>query len=156
MVYVFDTSCFIILKSYFPTQFPSFWDKFDDFVEKGKIISVREVSRELETHSKRSFLEEWIKKNKAIFKIPNAEEMNFVKQIFQIQHFQYLIKRKSILSGTPTADPFVIASAKVHNGCVVTEEEFKENGAKIPNVCQHFGVDCTNLEGFLDREGWRF
>ena len=52
--------------------------------EKGKIISVREVSHELETHSKRSFLEEWIKQNKAIFRISNAKEMNFVKEIFQI------------------------------------------------------------------------
>ena len=35
-------------------------------------------------------------------------------------------------------------------GCVST------NAVKIPNVCEHFGVDCTNLEEFMEREKWRF
>ncbi|MCZ6821218.1 MAG: DUF4411 family protein [Calditrichaeota bacterium] len=63
---------------------------------------------------------------------------------------------KQRLKGTPVADPFVIASARIRQACVVTEEGKKKNAARIPNVCEYFGVDCTNLEGFMERERWRF
>jgi hypothetical protein len=48
------------------------------------------------------------------------------------------------------------ASARVRGGCVVTEEKLKPKAAKIPNVCEHFGVHCTNVEGFLKQKGWTF
>ena len=156
MIYVFDTTCFVNIKSYFPNRFPSFWDNFNNYVNMGKIISVREVYNELDTHIAKSFLEPWIKDNKTIFRIPSNDELTFVKEIFSIRHFQYLIDKKRISLGKPTADPFIIASAKVNNGCVVSEEIYKENAAKIPNICKHFEVDCTNLEGFLEREKWCF
>ena len=67
-----------------------------------------------------------------------------------------LVSEQDLLAGNLRADPFIIAKAKVLNGCVVTEERRKPNAAKIPNVCEHFGVDYTNLQGFMEREGWRF
>lgn len=73
-----------------------------------------------------------------------------------MKHFQTLIGRESILRGTPVADPFVIAKAGVEGGIVVTEEQFKKNAAKIPNVCKHFGIDWVDLERFMEREGWQF
>jgi hypothetical protein len=63
---------------------------------------------------------------------------------------------KARLTGTPVADPFVIACAAVRNGAVVTEEKFKQNAAKIPNVCAHFQVDCIDLEGFMRAVVWSF
>lgn len=60
------------------------------------------------------------------------------------------------LRGTPVADPFVIAAANVKTGVVVTEERLKPNAAKIPNVCQHFKIPCTNLEGFMSQQSWSF
>ena len=79
-------------------------------------------------------------------------------QIFQIPHFQSLIGEKQRLTGTPVADPFVIACAKVRKGTVVTEEKLKSNAAKIPNVCQHpsVKVDCIDLEAFMQKQGWSF
>jgi hypothetical protein len=35
-------------------------------------------------------------------------------------------------------------------------EQFKKNAAKIPNICQHFGVPCLDLRGFMAKEGWVF
>jgi len=84
------------------------------------------------------------------------QETLFVSKIFSVRHFQYLVGQKQTLKGTPVADPFLIASAKVRKGCVVTGEKKKPNAAKIPNVCEYFGIDCTNLEGFMEREGWSF
>ena len=63
---------------------------------------------------------------------------------------------QSRLTGIPCTDPFVIAKAKFVDGCVATEEKQKKNAAKIPNVCERFEIDCTNLQGFMEREGWTF
>lgn len=82
--------------------------------------------------------------------------MMFVSEIFSIPHFQNLVGQKQTLKGTPVADPFIIACAKVKNGCVVTEEVMKQGAARIPNICEHFGIDCTNVEGFMEREKWEF
>ncbi len=40
--------------------------------------------------------------------------------------------------------------------CVVTEEVRRPNAARIPNVCDHFGIGCINLEQLMEREGWQF
>ncbi len=156
MVYIFDTNSFIVLSHYFPERFPSFWGNFDEFVSEGKIISVREVFGELNVEVSKPHLHDWIVTNKNIFNKPSQEEMIFVREIFSIPHFQYLVTQKQRLKGTPVADPFVIASAKVRNACVITEEDKKKNAARIPNVCEHFNIDCMNLEGFMGREGWQF
>nr|VFJ92308.1 MAG: protein of unknown function (DUF4411) [Candidatus Kentron sp. LFY] len=68
-----------------------------------------------------------------------------------------MISKQKTLQGKPVADPFVIALAKcLENSCVVTSETKSSNAAKLPNVCEHFKVDWTNLEGFMEREDWRF
>jgi len=41
-------------------------------------------------------------------------------------------------------------------GTVVTEEALKENAAKIPNVCEYFGIKWTNVQGFLLSNDWKF
>jgi hypothetical protein len=79
-----------------------------------------------------------------------------VREIFSVHHFQQLVSKKSLLKGTPVADPFVIAAAKIRHGCVVTEETMKENAARIPNVCDRFSIPCLNVEGFLREKQWRF
>ncbi len=57
---------------------------------------------------------------------------------------------------TPVADPFVIACARVNSGTVVSQEKFKPNAAKIPNVCAHFAIPCMDLEGFMRAQNWSF
>ena len=156
MVYVFDTSSFIVIGHYYPKQFPSFWDKFNQAVDISKIISAREVFRELDHEASVSHLSDWVKRYRSIFVTPNAAATQFVSTIFSIPHFQALVSEKNRLAGRPCADPFVIALAKTMNGCVVTEEKEKPNAPKIPNVCRHFGIDCTNLQGFMEKEGWSF
>ncbi len=156
MVYVFDTSSFIVIGHYYPEHFPSFWDKFNQAVAVGKITSVREVFRELDQEASVSHLSDWVDRHRNVFKTPNAAATQFVSTIFSVRHFRALVSEKNRLAGRPCADPFIIAWAKVIGGCVVTEEKERPNASKIPNVCQHFGVDCTNLQGFMEREGWTF
>lgn len=156
MFYVFDTNSFIVMGHYYPQQFPSFWNKFDQAVNVGKIISVREVFRELDREASAPHLSHWVEHHRSIFTTPNAAATQFVGTIFSVPHFQALVSEKNRLAGRPCADPFIIAWAKVTNSCVVTEEKERPNAPKIPNVCRHFGVDCTNLQGFMEREGWSF
>jgi hypothetical protein len=156
VVYVFDTSSFIHVGHFFPDRFPTFWQQFDEVVEDARLVSVREARSELETQAAVEHLFEWVKRNRDIFHTPSAEEAEFVAEIFAVPRFLELIKQKNISRGLPVADPFLVAAARAIDGCVVTEEKEKPNAAKIPNVCKHFDVDCTNAEGFMEREAMRY
>ena len=60
------------------------------------------------------------------------------------------------MKGGKNADPFVIARAHALMATVVTMESKPRNGVKIPNICEHFNIDCISLEGFMERENWLF
>lgn len=155
MIYVFDSSTLIdLFRYYYPSRFPSLWEKFAQAVATQNIISVREVRNEIGQGEDR--LAEWAKEQRDFFQSPEPEELRFVAQIFAVPHFQTLVRTQERLQGKPVADPFVIAKAKVLQGCVVTEEVFKPHGSRIPNVCRHFSISCLNLEGFMEQENWTF
>ncbi len=157
MIYVFDNSSLVVLfKNFYRDRFPSLWNKFDHLISTSQILLVREVYNEIIEFFKKDNLAEWAKNNHDLFMLPSSKERNFVKTIFSIPHFQGLIRKQKILEGKPVADPFVIAKAKIENAWVVTEEEYMENAAKIPNVCEHFDVEYTNLQGFMQKESWIF
>jgi len=156
MRYVFDSDSLInLFRHYYPKRFPTLWEQFDALVSGGELISVREVFNEI--GSTEDSLGTWAKEQKNIlFLETTVEEFKFVAKIFQVRHFQAMIRKQERLKGKPVADPFVIARAKILNACVVTQENKTENAAKIPNVCEHFGIPCINLEGFMEKENWTF
>lgn len=156
MIYVFDTSSIRSLQHFYPSVFKTIWGGLDGLVQQQNLISTREVWNELVRQNVSADVLAWAKQNKQIFTTPNATELQFVAQIFQIQHFQSLIGEQQRLKGTPVADPFVIACAKIKGGTVVTEEQLKPNAAKIPNVCAHFNVPCIDLEKFMQQQKWIF
>lgn len=156
MIYVLDTNVFIVLTHFYPSAFPSLWSKLDDLVEEGTILSVREVYNELKQSTDSDFVQDWIDRNKHIFAKPSNAELLAVQRILAVPHFQTIISTKAILRGTPVADPFVVAAAKVNNGTVVTQEKHKPNAAKIPNVCERFNVPHMDLQTFMTQQGWAF
>ncbi|WP_295427868.1 PIN domain-containing protein [uncultured Thiodictyon sp.] len=156
MIYVFDTGAFIVLKNYYPTAFPTLWERIATAAASGELVSVREVFNELHNYNDTDFIQDWAKDHKNIFASPSNDELLIVQQILAIPHFQTLLSTKAILKGTPVADPFVVAAAKHKGATVVTQEGLKPNAAKVPNVCQHFGVPCLNLEAFMAQQGWTF
>lgn len=155
-VYVFDSGPLInLFRYYYRSRFPSLWDQFDQMVADSRITSTREVFNELQGHG--DGLASWCKGNRQVFVTPTTIELMTVKEIFNVGHFQAMIRKKERLEGKPVADPFVIARARcLENGCVVTAESNNPNAAKIPNVCERFDVDCTNLEGFMKLNSWLF
>ncbi|MGA9407008.1 MAG: PIN domain-containing protein [Bacteroidota bacterium] len=157
MNYVFDSNSLSnILNHYYPDRFPSFWEKFDAMIQSGNIISVREVRFELTLKFSDTTIERLLNKNKNLFPAPTPDELGFITQIYSVTHFQQNLDRKKLLQGGYFADPLVIAKAWKEGGSVVTEEEFREHAAKIPNICHYFNIPCENLEGFLKKEDWRF
>jgi hypothetical protein len=156
LIYVFDNASISRLKHYFPGVFTSVWKGLDEMVATGQLISTREVFNELQNGVPDKHVDSWVKVNKAIFRTPSPDELAKVSEILCIKHFQSLIGEKQRLTGTPVADPFVVAAAIVANATVVTEELAKPNAAKVPNVCNHFGVPHMNLEGFMAAQGWTF
>ena len=115
MPHVFDTNSLRVLNNYYPPHFPSFWKLFDEAVEKEEVVSVREVYNEVVKLIKDEWYLDWLKQHKAMFLTPGAEEMQFVAEIFKVNHFQTLVGEKQRLQGLPVADPFVVACARMSN-----------------------------------------
>ena len=157
MVYVFDTSSFIVLGHYYNDQFPSLWEKINDEVKSGKIISVKEVFNEIESYGPETELKQWVRKNKKIFQPMTEQESQTVSGIFtKHKRFQDMINKKIRAQGRPVADPFIVAKAMHIEGAVVSEETFQKDGVKIPNLCQVKEIPCLKLEKFMKKKGWRF
>ena len=153
--YVFDTGPLLhLFEHYDPAVFPDIWTEFNRMLARGRILSVREVLREIE-YGPKSLLD-WVEVNAVVFAPPNAEQTEFLREMLGNRHFQGMIDRKKFLKGGGAADPFVVALARVRGGCVVTTEKHRENAPKIPTVCEEFDIPCVNLSGFMKREGWKF
>jgi hypothetical protein len=156
-MYVFDNnSLSTILKFYYRGSFRSFWANFDNIVATGNVISVRMVRLEMERKFDNSVLDLLITHNADFFENPTQDELNFIPEIYAIPHFQQNLDQKTLLSGVPHADPFIIAKARVRKATVVSEEKNRENAAKIPNICEEFNIPCIDLQGFLMQENWTF
>jgi Domain of unknown function (DUF4411) len=154
--YVFDNSPLSVLfKNFYRRAFRSLWERFDELVDNGDIVSTREVLREIEDRAPDN-LQEWTKQHRALFTTPTAAEAEFVARIYRVTHFQQNIEQQKLLKGGRVADAFVIAKAAVDGSTVVTMELFKPNAVKIPNICRHFNVPCLTLEEFMEAEGWEF
>lgn len=156
-LYILDTNTLSqLFRFYYRNNFPSLWKKFDQLVKDGQILSTREVLRELEDGRKAELAYKWAEEHKYLFPDPRTEEVQFVSQIFGVHHFQQNLQNKKGKPRRRGADPFIIAQAKRTGGTVVTEEAKPPNGARIPNICEHFEIPCTNLQGLMDSEGWKF
>ena len=160
MVYVFDTSSFIVLSHYYNDRFPSLWKRINDEVKFGRIISVKEVFNEIESYGPETNLKTWVRENKKIFYPMTGEageESQIVSDIFrEYPKFQNMISQKSLQQGRPVADPVIVAKAIHIKGAVVSEETFQKDGIKIPNLCQIQKISCFKLKEFMEKQNWKF
>ena len=120
--------------------FAYIWETLEKEIEEGCLISSSEIFDELKDKD----LASWAKKNKQAFLPLSQEIQQQTKEI--LKKYPAIIKMKS--SKNSNGDPFLIATAMVHDGIVVTNEGTKANG--IPAVCQGLGVEYMNLSQYLD------
>lgn len=120
-------------------------------IKNGDLISVKEVYNEMERqHQKDSEILKELKSIKHIFLEPtNDEEIKIIQDIYKNINFRNNIKEKNILNGSPVADAFLVAKAKIENAILITSEKFSPNAAKIPNMCEKYDVKYINYEQFL-------
>lgn len=164
-VYCVDSSALIDLKQLYPiATFPGLWHEMSEMVKQGRLIAPREVLKEVEGDPD---LKPWLRQNKRMFVALNSEQLTTVRDI--LRKFPRLV---DAAKETPDADPFIIALAiskkrepqnlfDAPRYLVLTCEKLSGTPTpKIPNVCEHCGVECLAgsraLTEFFQREGWQF
>ena len=164
MEYVFDTGILSrIMEHYYISTFPSFWEKLHEYIAKKKIISVKEVKKELESWGGLESNVQNTLLSPLTFEGPAEEELIFIREIFSCnKQYEDLINKKNRLSGNPSADPYLIAKAKICDYVIVTTETHKgyirdkHKKVNIPSVCKDFDIKYYNLEEFMRKENWNF
>ena len=151
-VYCIDTSSLIAAwQERYPIEnFPSFWVKIDELVQAGRLVSPVEVRTE--TSKRSDELHTWLKARPSMFR-----ELDDPVQIAATEvlgRFPKLVGAKKLRT---SADPFVIALARVEGLQIVTEE--KPTGSidrpHIPDVCSAFGMpDVMDLLQLIRAEKW--
>ena len=126
-------------------SFSHIWADLDDLIQNGELISSTEIMDELKDDD----LKAWAKQHKECF-LPLTRDVQ-AKTTEVLTQFPTLIKIRS--TGNSNADPFLIATAALQGGTIVTNERLgdsKTKDYKIPNVCQALNIPYMNLHTFLD------
>lgn len=116
------------------------WKIVEEKIENGELISSSEILVELKDED----LEKWAKKHKKAF-LPLTQEIQ-MKTTEILSKYPSIIKMRS--SKNSNGDPFLIATAMVNHGTIVTDEGTKTNG--IPYVCQGLGIEYINSSEYFD------
>ena len=94
-------------------------------------------------------LKEWVKKHKDCFS-PLTKELQ-QKTMEILAQFPHLIKIRS--TSNSNADPFLIATAIIEHATIISDERKRDETSRdyhIPNVCEHYDIECITLQAFLD------
>jgi hypothetical protein len=151
--YCIDTSSLLAANRSYPrVVFPTVWENLSQLVKEERLVSSEEVLRELK-RKEGDVVYQWAAEHKIMFHPLSTDIQTLVTQI--MAQFQELVDARS---GKSFADPFVVATAKIHQCVVVTEEAATGSPArpKIPDVCKSFGMTCIRLVELIRREGWTF
>lgn len=141
--YVIDASALIdAAKNYNMSKktFSNIWETLDKLVKEGRLVSSVEIMDELKDDD----VEKWGKLHKEVFLPLSREIQGEATEILG----QYPNMIKIATKGSPNGDPFLIATAIIEGGVIVTNEKKNEN--KIPYVCEKMEIECTELNGFLN------
>ena len=150
-VYCIDTSSLIAAwQERYPIEhFPSFWTKVDGLINDGRIISPIEVRNEI---SKRSDeLHAWLKSRPAMFR--ELDEAIQIEAAQILAKFPRLVGERKLRT---SADPFVIALARVEGLQIVTDEKptGSLNRPNIPDVCTALQMIPYDLLQLIKAEKW--
>ena len=160
VVYALDTNTIShIWRSYYRDIFLRFWERFDELVRIGAVVSVRPVRVELVNDGRVARAVGYLENlNPGFFTAPTANERALVSEMAVDPGLSAAANRWAA-KGDLDADPYLIAKARTSNvPAVVVTEESQEPGrtAAIPYVCRQYGVDCISSHQMMGRLGWRF
>jgi hypothetical protein len=150
--YCIDTSALIAAwqERYPPENFPPFWTRVDDLINNGQLAAPVEVLRE--TKKRSDELHKWLLEREQMFR--DLDDDIQVEAANVLAKFPRLVGEKKLRT---SADPFVIAMARVEKRKIVTDEKptGNLNRPNIPDVCKALGMTpCMGLLQFIQAEKW--
>ncbi|MDR2572170.1 MAG: DUF4411 family protein [Oscillospiraceae bacterium] len=155
--YLIDTNSLITpYKRYYPFDLaPPFWKSMEEKLKDGNIVLLDKVYNEVTAGDDE--LTEWLSGIEYI-NVVSHKNVEMVKKYSEILSYVQtcgFYKQKALAewSDAKVADAWIVACAIVQNHTVVTFEEPNGNlnknypcsRAKIPEICDVFGIEYTNL-----------
>lgn len=146
-MYIVDSNCFIQnARSYNPMDIAlSFWGKITDLAKSSSFFSIDKVKAELVGSNDE--LSAWAKALPGdFFRVIGTEELRpYIEQIVPwAAGTDYKQSAKDRFLQADYADLFLVAFAMAHENVVVITEEVSAKDSKkdikLPDVCDHFGV----------------
>lgn len=129
---------------------PGFWRLLEEQALVGVVRSPMFVYHELVDESDDE-LANWAKQQResGLFVEPDEAVQTTMRSI--ADHVQRNYDQTNAQLFLDGADPWVVAHVKTHGGKVVTFEKgaSKSKKVKIPDVCDHFGVECIDSYGMV-------
>ena len=152
-LYCLDSSAIINLFRHSGLPYPPYpkdvfkglWNKIENLISLGQIISHIIVLKEIEKRDDE--IKKWCHKHKKMFKDIDdcqVEKINEIKLKYSKSHWDAETNRK----GQEWADPWVIALATC-KGAKIVSDEIKDKPDRIPYIANHFGITTLNLIEFL-------
>lgn len=153
MAFSLDTSGILDawVRNYPPDVFPAIWSDMHTAAQRGDILVIEEVVRELER--KDDDVYRWVKKHESMIVSIDIEIQRHVVEIMSF--YSRLVDSKKNRSG---GDPWVIALARSRGLTVVTAEKATGGLTKprIPDVCKDLGIEAIGVIDFFRKQGWHW
>lgn len=157
-MYSVDTSTLMDWQArFYPTDvFVGLKVRIEALISDGKLCGPEIVREELDSVGTPA-LKSWAKSQSGLF-VPLEPQLQGETAAIQSRYPELV----DVKSGRESADPWVIALAKLRGWTVVSQETSASEKRKppksyyIPDVCRHLGIPCINLLGLMRKEGWTF
>ena len=151
MAYCIDTSSLIAAwQERYPIEnFPSFWTRIDQLIQEERLISPVDVLNEIAKRSDE--LHAWLKERRSMFR--ELDDAVQIEAASILSKFPRLVGQKKLRT---SADPFVIAMARVQGFQIVTDEKPTGSMARpnIPDVCAELQMSTIGLLQLIRAEKW--
>lgn len=151
IVYCIDTSTIIDAgERYYPIDvFPGFWERLDGLIVAGRLKAPETLIDELQ--GKDDDWREWVyERREAMIWDIEPDIQHAMSAVMPV----YAANTKNLDS--VKGDPFFVAAAMARGASLITSEQPRRGGVKIPKVCDALGVTWTPLLGVVRAEGWKF
>lgn len=149
--YIIDTSSILSQKPTEPHRrqvYKSLWNKIDDYIKHGVIVTCSEVAEEIKDKS----IKEWLHAQRCcILDIDIEIQLNVRKIVSENPKMIEFTNGK----GTSSGDAFLIATAMKY-GLIIISEENQDKPTKIPQISKSYGIESVNITGLCDKEHWEF
>ena len=149
--YIIDTSSILSQKPTEPHRrqvYKSLWNKIDDYIRRGVIVTCSEVAEEIKDKS----IKEWLHAQRCcILDIDTEIQLTVRKIVSENPKMIEFTNGK----GTSSGDAFLIATAMKY-GLIIISEENQDKPTKIPQISKSYGIESVNITGLCDKEHWEF